>query len=145
MLSDNRQEAERAWVVGTGNPGAGRDLNPMPAMSTAETGWVCHLLPPWFLGSSWHLSDFSRLTSSPSQTPKLFPSSEASSAPNSSEAVINTSLGTCLRYERTCSLFPGRQGRWSWWWGGKSWSEQLWLPDFICLVSSFLDYDGMTQ
>lgn len=80
--------SDRSWEAG------GR-AGPSPyAHSQRLAEFVCHLLPSWFLGSSWHLSDSSRLTSSPSQTPKLFPSSQASSASSNSEAVINTSLGT---------------------------------------------------
>lgn len=144
LLWVNWRRGRKAWVVGAGNLGGRAGPSPY-ARSQRLAESVCHLLPSWFLGSSWHLSDSSRLTSSPSQTPKLFPSSEASSAPSSSKAVINTSLGT-LPEVRTCSLFPGRQRRWSWWPGRKkSWNKQLWLPVFICQVSSFLNHDGMTQ
>lgn len=102
-MTTGRRQKRQEWQALESGGRAG----PSPYAHTQRPAeFVCHLLPSWFLGSSWHPSDSSRLTSSPSQTPKLFPSSQVSSAPSNSEAVINTSLGTLLEVRKNKLSLP---------------------------------------
>lgn len=148
-----RSEVHAEWQQAGGRNGmsgrsweSGARVEPSPyAHSQRLAESVCHLLPSWFLGSSWHLSDSSRLTSSPSQTPKLFPSSEASSAPSSSEAVINTSLGTLPEVWKNVLSLPGKTREMKLVIGDEKAETNNSDFLFLCQVSSFLNYDGMTQ